>query len=79
MADGPGKVENRSAVVDWPHPFMPIERPESRSAFEAELCRELKPGHPLFGLPVSAAGARYDQDDILFELLDAAARSPKFI
>ena len=60
--------------MEWPRPFRPIDRPESRSAFEAELRRELKPGHPLYGVPVGASGARYDQDDVLFELLDGSGR-----
>jgi hypothetical protein len=50
--------------VEWPYPFSPIEHPEDKPAFEAELRRELKPGHPLFGLPVAAIGRRYDQDDV---------------
>jgi hypothetical protein len=61
-------------VVEWPYPFSPIEHPEDKPAFEAELRRELKPGHPLFGLPVAALARRYDQDDVLFELLDGSDR-----
>jgi hypothetical protein len=60
--------------VEWPIPFSPIERAEDSSAFEAELRRELKPGHPLFRLRVAAIGRRYDQDDVLFELLDGSGR-----
>jgi hypothetical protein len=60
--------------VDWPHPFLPIDRPDIKAAFEAELQRELKPDHPLFGIAVGALGARYDQDDVLFELLDGSGR-----
>jgi hypothetical protein len=60
--------------VEWPPPFSPIEYPEDKPAFEAELQRELKPGHALFGIPVAAIGRRYDQDDVLFELLDGSGR-----
>ena len=60
--------------MEWPHPFSRIEHPEERLAFEAELRRELKPGNPLFGLPVAATGRRYDQDDVLFQLLDGTGR-----
>ncbi len=60
--------------MDWPHPFSAMEYPEDGRAFEAELLRELKPGHALFGLPLAAAGRRYDQDDVLFEVLDGSGR-----
>jgi hypothetical protein len=60
--------------VEWPYPFSPIEFPDAKLAFETELLRELKPGHPLFGIPISAIGRRYDQDDVLFELLDGSGR-----
>ncbi|MGH7170652.1 MAG: hypothetical protein ACRELG_10275 [Gemmataceae bacterium] len=60
--------------VEWPYPWSPIEFPDDKPAFESELQRELKPGHPLFGIPVSAIGRRYDQDDILFELRDGRGR-----
>jgi hypothetical protein len=60
--------------VAWPHPFSPIAYADDKPAFEAELRREVKPGHPLFGLPVAAVGRRYDQDDVLFELLDGSGR-----
>jgi hypothetical protein len=60
--------------VEWPHPFSPIEYPEDKPAFEAKLRREVKPGHPLYGVPVAAVARRYDQDDVLFELLDGSGR-----
>ena len=60
--------------MEWPYPFSPIEHSEDKPAFEAELRRELKPGHPLFGLSLAAIGRRYDQDDVLFELLDGSGR-----
>ena len=59
----------------WPAPFAPFEYLEDRSAFEAELRREVKPGHALFGVPVAALARRYDQADVLFELLDLVIRS----
>jgi predicted trehalose synthase len=58
----------------WPNPFSSIEYAEDKAAFEAELLHELKPGHSLFGIPVSASGRRYDQDDVLFEILDGSGR-----
>jgi len=56
------------------YPFSSIEYAEDKTAFEAELLRESKPGHALFGIPVAAIGRRYDQDDVLFELLDGSGR-----
>jgi hypothetical protein len=58
--------------VEWPYPFSSIEQSEDKRALEAELRRELKPGHPLFGLPVAAIGRRHDQDDVVFDLLDGS-------
>ncbi len=60
--------------MEWPSPFFPIEHAEDKPAFEAELRRELKSAHPLFGAPVAAIGRRYDQDDVLFALLDGSGR-----
>jgi predicted trehalose synthase len=60
--------------VEWPYPFSAIEHADDKSAFEAELRREVKPGHPLFELPVAAIGRRYDQDDVLFEVNDGSGR-----
>lgn len=56
-----------------PHPFASLGKDKS-TPFEAELARELKPGHPLFGIPVSAIGRRFDQDEFLFALLDGTGR-----
>ena len=56
--------------VQWLEPWMLVESSEARSAFEAELCRELGAGHPLLGLPVAAIARRADQDDVLFLLGD---------
>jgi hypothetical protein len=60
--------------VEWPYPFSSIEHPQDKRALEAELTRELKPGHPLFGLWAAAIGRRHDQDDVVFELLDGSNR-----
>lgn len=59
--------------VEWPFPWSPIEF-DDKLNFEAELLRELKPEHPLFGVPVSALGRRYDHDDVLFGLQDGSGR-----
>ena len=56
--------------MQWPLPFSPIERLEDKPKFELELSRELKSGHPLFGVPVVAIGWRADSDDVLFEILN---------
>src|SRR5262249_10219682 len=55
-------------------PFGPIEHEQDELGLEAELRRELKPGHPLFDLPVKALGRRFDQDDVLFEIQDRSDR-----
>ena len=60
--------------MEWPRTWVPIQHPQEGWAFEAELSRELKPGHLLFGLPVTAIGCRYGQDDVLFEVRDGSGR-----
>jgi len=60
--------------MEWPWPFGAIEEVDHRFSLEAELRRELKPGHPLFGLPARAIARRSDQDDVLFKLLDGTGR-----
>ena len=60
--------------MKWPPSFSPLKRPNEKPGLEIELRRELKPGHPLYGLSVEAIGRRYDQDDVLFELLDDSGR-----
>ena len=45
--------------MQWQKPWTPAKEFESRTApagFEAELQREVKPGHPLFGLAGAAIG-----------------------
>src|SRR5437868_14416611 len=61
-------------TMNYPHPFSPSEPPADSPAFLVELLLELKPGHPLFGLPVAPVARRYDQDDVLFEVLDGSGR-----
>ena len=56
--------------IEWLEPWMPIERPEEREAIQAEFHYELCESHPLFGLSVVALARRYDQDDVLFKLVD---------
>jgi hypothetical protein len=61
-------------AAEWPFPFSSFLHTTEKPLMEAELRRELKPGNPLFGLPVAAVARRYDQDDVLFELLDGSGR-----
>ncbi len=42
------------------------------SALEAELQRELSPGHPLFGKTMRAIARRLDCDDALFTVVGAS-------
>ena len=60
--------------MDWPVPFMPIDQTEDQRRLEAELTRELRPSHSLFGVPMRAIGRRPDQDDVLFALSDGTGR-----
>jgi hypothetical protein len=63
----------RSEVaVEWPFPFSPIEHTEDAVGLEIELQRELKSGHPLYGIPAAAKARRHD--DVFFELLDGTGR-----
>src|SRR4051812_3532427 len=41
----------------------------SSAGLEAELQREMAPGHPLFGKPVRVAARRRDCDDALFTIV----------
>lgn len=60
----------------WLKPWGSVDDlgPTYRTHFEAELRRELSPGHPLYGCPVAAVGKRGDTDDVLFQLLDGSGR-----
>jgi hypothetical protein len=41
---------------------------ERRAQLDAEVARELAPGHVLTGKTLTAVAARSDQDDVLFEV-----------
>ncbi len=56
--------------ITWLEPWSPVERPEDRTALEAELRLELSMAHPMFRLPAVALAKRQDQDDVLFGLDD---------
>jgi hypothetical protein len=56
-------VEGLALVEPW-HTVSP----ERRAQLEAEVVRELPPGHVLAGRPLAAAAARSDRDDVLFEV-----------
>ena len=54
-------------------PFLePWEQlpPDRAAALEAELQRELSPGHPLHGVTLSALACSHRADDVLFRLDD---------
>jgi hypothetical protein len=59
--------------MEWPEGWWAIN-PTIAAVFEAELARELAPGHPLFGLPVRAMGQGGNGDDVLLEVLDGSGR-----
>ena len=61
-------------IPEWLEPWGPIEDSEVARALEAELAREMSPGHPLYQVPVVAVGTRSDTDDVLFQLRDGSAR-----
>lgn len=50
--------------LQWLEPWYPT----SSAGLEAELEKELSPGHPLFGSPAVSVGRRGDCDDVLFFL-----------
>jgi hypothetical protein len=60
--------------MEWPEPWGQIDDATTAAAFEAELQRELSPGHTLFGLPLRAVGRRWDCDDVLFAVEDGSGR-----
>jgi len=51
--------------VKWLAPWAPVPRDTARG-LEAELAKEVAPGHQLFGLPAQAVARRLDTDDVLF-------------
>jgi hypothetical protein len=70
------KLVSKTAKIpnELPSGFSRIDQYEDEALIETELKRELKPGHPLFNLPVAAVARRNDQDDILLVLLDGSGR-----
>jgi hypothetical protein len=63
------KHGDEAVEVEWPEPWVAVAN-ERRDALEAELQRELVPGHVLFGNSVTAIAKREDRDDVLFGLSD---------
>jgi hypothetical protein len=59
--------------MDWPEPWWAIDE-TTAAAFEAELQRELSPGHALYGLPMRALGQGWNGDDVLFSITDGSGR-----
>jgi hypothetical protein len=57
-------------MISWLDPWIPVEGEERRRALDAELRRELTPGHALFDQPATAIGGRTDRDDVLFATSD---------
>ena len=59
--------------IVWREPWEPSTA-DSATHAEAELRRELCPGHVLFGCPARALGQRRDRDDVLFGIVHPRAR-----
>ena len=59
--------------IAWRGPWE-SSAPDSASHSEAELQRELCPGHVLFGCQARALGHRRDCDDVLFGIVHPSAR-----
>ena len=55
------------ANLAWFEPWHPVP-----AGLEAELAREISPGHPLFGQKAISVARRNDCDDVLFLLPDNA-------
>lgn len=53
--------------IEWLEPWGAVHGPVARG-LEAELERELIPGHPLYGWRAIAVGRRFDVDDVLYFL-----------
>lgn len=70
-ADGTPRVLGGIAEVE---PWQSFDLPAHIEAFEAELHRELSPGHCLYGLPLRAIARRPDRDDALFSVEDGSGR-----
>jgi hypothetical protein len=59
--------------MDWPQGWYALQ-PGDGVGFEAELARELSPGHRLYGLALRAVGQGGNGDDILFKIADGSGR-----
>ncbi len=55
--------------IDWLPPWLPAD-----VGFEEELARELRPGHPLYGVKAVSVARRTDNDDVLFALFGHSSR-----
>ena len=58
--------------MKWPLNWEPVA-PGAKQALEAELRREVTPGHLLYSVPVEAIARRVDCDDGLFAVAGASA------
>lgn len=58
--------------MQWPNGWEQIVLDEQQ-ALEAELKREVAPGHPLYSVGVNALARRNDCDDVLFGLNGSAS------
>ena len=47
--------------------------PDAAAPFAAELHREVKPGHPLHGIPCTVIARAYPQDDVIVQIESGAA------
>ena len=57
--------------MQWPDGWEQLA-PDERQALEAELKREVTPGHRLHPVDVTALARRHDCDDVLFGLNGSA-------
>lgn len=53
--------------MEWQEPWKPIQ-PDDSLVREAQ--KEFSKGHPLFGKNLKVIARRFDQDEVLFELVD---------
>ena len=55
--------------IEWLEPWAEIQT-DRRKPFEAQLKREVQPGHLLYQVEVNAVAQRFDCDDVLFALVN---------
>ena len=58
--------------MQWPEPWEPIT-PKMQQTLQAELKREVSPGHPLHSVSAKAIAHRFDCDDVLFSIEGSAS------